>query len=362
MADVFDPGTITFNGKEVQALAETVFEGFFSKPSLAEFHKIVPGIKARKQVVILGGFTGLFGLGSGECDPTPNDSPFANSEKFWDPAYISDRLEKCWSGDGGLQATFFEWGLQNGMSKSDLTSTEFFTFLSMILEDAMAECILRLAYFGDEDAAEVADSGVITDGTPLAAFNRIDGFWKQIFAIVAADSTRKTAGLATKNAQTTYANQAFNDTDTTNRVVTKLFQNMIFGADYRLRDKANKAFIVTQSVADQYVRELDAASAVFELTTIMDGLSMIKRSGVTIYAVNFLDRIIQAYQNNGTKYNLPHRAILTTTDNLQIGTEEEGNFSEFDSFYDKKSKKSIIDFGFNLDAQVGLDHLIQAAY
>jgi len=362
MANTFDPATIDFHGEEVMSLAETVFEGFFTKPQLSLFHKIVPGIKAQKQVIILGAFTGLLGLGDGSCDPTPNDAGFAVSQKFWTPATISDRIERCWTGEGGLQDTFFIWATKNGIAKNDLTGTDYFNFLSDLLMDAMAEAILRFAHFGDTDADTFANSGTITNGTPLAAFNRIDGYWVQIFAIVAADATKKTAGFATKNAAASYALQAFNSTDTTNKVVTTTLANMEYEADYRLRDAANKVYIVTQSVGDQYRRELEASSLPFTITLVTDGLTVLNRLGTEVIIFNFWDRIIKAYQNNGTVWYLPHRAILTTKDNLQIGTEEESNFTEFDAFYDRKSKKSIIDFQFNEDAKIGLDHMIQVAY
>ena len=363
MANTFSPATIDFHGQEVQALAETVFEGFFQKPALAAFHRIVPGIKAKKQVIILGAFTGLLGLGAGECDPTANTSGFSVSQKFWDPSTISDRIERCWTGATGLQETFFIWATNNGLAKSDLTATEYFAFLADILEDAIAECILRLAYFGDKDAELIADGGVLTAGTPLAAFNRIDGYFVQLFAIVAADSARKTVSdITAKNAEASYALQKFDATDTSNQVVLTALQDMITDADYRLRDAADKVIICTMSVFDQAVRELKRLSVHYTVEAITQGIQSVTIDGVEVIGVSFLDRIIRTYQDNGTKYNLPHRAILTTKTNLQIGTEEESTLSEFEAFYDKKSKKSIIDFQFNLDAQIGLDHLIQAAY
>ena len=362
MANTFDPASIDFHGEEVMSLAETVFEGFFNKPALNLFHKIVPGIKARKQVIILGAFTGLLGLGDGSCDPDANDAGFEVSQKFWEPATISDRIARCWTGDGGLQDTFFLWATKNGLAKNDLTGTDYFNFLADILADAMAEAILRFAHFGDLDAETYANSGVLTNGTPLAAFNRIDGYWVQIFAIVAADATRKTTGFATKNAAASYALQAFNSTDTGNLAVMTTLANMEYEADYRLRDAADKVYIVTQSVGDQYMRELESKSITFTLELVTEGITVLKRMGVEVIIFNFWDRIIKAYFNNGTKYYLPHRAILTTKTNLQIGTEEESNFTEFDAFYDKVSKKSFIDFQFNEDAKIGLDHLIQTAY
>lgn len=363
MANTFDPATIDFHGEEVMALAETVFEGFFTKPTLSAFHAIVPGIKAKKQIVILGALTGLLGLGDGSCSPTPNDAGFAASQKFWDPEVISDRIERCWKGEGGLQDTFFLWGTKNGIAKNDLTSTDYFVFLTSILEDAMAEAILRLAYFGDTNADDFTGGGNITDGTPLTAFNRIDGFFVQLFAIVAADADRKTTSVVTtRNAAASYALQKFTTTDTTNQVVTTAFADMLTDADYRLRDAGDKVIVCTMSMLDQYKRELKKISQTFTVELITNGIESVNSDGIEVIGVSFLDRVIKGYQNNGTKYYLPHRAILTTRTNFQIGTEEESNFSEFDAFYDKVSKNTYIDFQFNLDAKIALDHMVQAVY
>lgn len=361
---LFDPATIDFHGEEVKALAETIFEGFFDKPGLSAFHKIVPGIKARKQVIILSAFTGLIGLGAGECDPTPNESEIDAVQKFWEPAAISDRFAKCWSGAGGLEESFWIWGTNNGIDKYDLTATEYFLFLQDLITDAMLECIYRLAWLGDVNADTYANSGVLTDGTPLAGFNRIDGFWVQFVAIVAANSARKISGstVTTRNAAANYAAQAFTSTDTTNRVVTEAFQELRYKADLRLRSRADQCIICTQSMADQYERELKAQQKVYDVTVITDGITMLKSDGIEIYVFSFLDRMINSYFNNGTKWYLPHRAVLTTKTNLQIGTEEEGNFSTFDVFYDKVTKKNYVDFLFNEDAMVALDHLVQLVY
>ena len=79
-------------------------------------------------------------------------------------------------------------------------------------------------------------------------------------------------------------------------------------------------------------------------------------------AFSFQDRIIRAYENDGTVYNLPHRAILMVKSNMQIGTEDLSTLSEVDVFYDKKEKKNYVDTEYLIDAKIIEDYLIQAAY
>lgn len=359
MSAIFNPATIDWNGEEVKALSETLFKGFFEKPALSMFHDVVTGIKAKKQVIILDQLDGPVGLGNGSCDPTPNSAKFPAQQKFWDPEPISDRFEECWT---ELRETFFEWGLKNGVEKYDLTTTDYFNFLEDLILDAMMDAVLRIAWFNDRDAETVADGGIIKNGTPIAAFNRINGLWKQIYAIVAADSTRRTLGLDTRNGGASYAAQAFTTTDTTNQVVINTLQNMMYEADERLEGRDDLIYIVTKSVGDQYKKELKKANIAYTTERIENGIEKLMSDGVEIYVFKFWDRIIRKYLDNGTVYYQPHRALLTTKTNMKVGTEEEKNFAEFDAFFDRKSKNNYIDFLFNEDAMVGLDHLVQVAY
>lgn len=369
--EVLVPGDLTFNGEEVKSLSEAIQEEVYAKPGLNEFHTIETGIKAKKQIALLGRLNKLLGRKhtNGQCAPTENDAKIRFSEKFWLPQFIEDRLVECWD---NLLETFFIYGTNNGINKPDLSKTDFADFLIDRVGDELLESIFRYAWFSDVDAAayNASPAGVFLDAGPDYVFdagnwNAIDGFWKQIFTIAAGTPARRV--VIARNAQLTFALQQFDSTDTTNRVVTKLLQDLIFNADYRLRDKANKIIIVTQSVADQYVRELEDAAGngipvAFEFIT--DGVSKLTRMGVTIYAFSFWDRIITTYTRNsaGTGYDNPHRALLTVKENLRIGTEEEADLAKLEPFYDQTLKKYFIDLGYNIDAKVIEDYKIQVGY
>lgn len=357
---IITPADFTWNGKEVMALSEAIIEKAYSKPALSEIHTLVTGIKAKQQLAFLSRI-GLVGKKhtNGTCEPTASTESSSGSEKFWDPAYIEDRFSECWD---TFRESFFIWGLKNGIKKGDLTATDAYNFMKEIISDAQSEAVLRLAWFGDTAAANYNDSpaGKITNGVDTDFFTPFDGLWKQLFAIGTADSNRLNA--IAQNAEATFSAQAFDDTDTTNKVVTKLFRNMLKGADYRLREQQNLVILCTQSLADQYVDELEAGGVDASFKIITDGIGTLTRNGVTIVSINFWDRYIKAYQSSGTAYYRPHRAILTVKDNIQIGCEEESNLAELDPFYDKKSKKFIVDFGFNLDAKVVEDYMVQLAY
>jgi hypothetical protein len=357
---IITPADFTWNGKEVMSLSEAIIEKAYSKPALSDVHTLVTGIKAKQQIAFLSRI-GLVGKKhtNGTCEPTASTQSSTGSEKFWDPAMIEDRFTECWD---NFRESFFIWGLKNGIKKGDLTGTDAWNFMKEVISDAQAEAVLRLAWFGDTAAANYNDSpaGVITNGVDTDFFSPFDGLFKQLFAIGTADSNRLNA--IAQNAEATYANQRFDSTDTTNKVVSTLFRSMITSADYRLRDQSDIRIYCTQSLADQYVTELEAQGQEPAFEIITNGISRLTRNGVEIIALNFWDRYINSYQNNGTKWYRPHRAVLTTKSNIQIGCEEESNLSELDPFYLKKEKQFVVDFAFNMDAKVVEDYLVQLAY
>jgi hypothetical protein len=352
---------LTFSAEQIRSISEAIIEKYFNKPSLTEFHTLVPGIEYKKKIAILG-VLGLVGKKTnGDCTTDINPGQIGMSEKEWTPEYITDRFAQCWEDE--LKDSFFVYGLKAGIEIADLTNTDFANFLEDRIGDAMAEGVYRHAWFGDKDAANYDDSpaGTIKNGVDVDYFNAIDGFWKQIFAICAGNADQLIA--ITANSQSTYADQKFDATDTTNEVATNTYQGMIDGADERLTESGNAFIVSTKSLADQYKRERKKASGIEPAyTRVEKGISYLEVDGVRVYVFSFWDRMIKAYFNNGTKYHLPHRAILVQKENLQIGTKEQGALAKLDPFYDKLTKKYYVDFGFNLDAKIPDDVQIMAAY
>jgi hypothetical protein len=121
-------------------------------------------------------------------------------------------------------------------------------------------------------------------------------------------------------------------------------------------------YIATQSVVDQLEREYDSKSMVFTLDRLENGMSVFKSSGIEVIAFDFWDRIIRTYYDDGTKYYLPHRAVLINPENLQVGTEGSTALNELDIHYDRTTKKTHIDFAFSIDAKLILDYAVQVAY
>jgi len=356
---IFNTGAVTPSVEDIKGISEALKEEAFKMPGITDFQTLVEGVIVKRKMVILGRLQGMIGKGSGGCNQTADANEFGAVEKFLDPQTVSARLVQCYD---VLEGKFTAWGLKFGIEAADLTGTDFADFVVELILVALVESIFRHAWFGDVDADNVTGGGVITDGIDVDYFNKIDGFWKQIFAIVATDPNRKSDGLATKNATASYALQEFTDTDTTNRVATKAYQNLRFGADMRLRGNASKVIVSTQSLRDQFERELIDQGKVYNIEYIMDGISVLKEGGINIIAFDFFDRTIIESYDNGTKYFLPHRAVLLNPANMQIATNASKTFSEVGVVFDDVKDEVIFKMNYKIDAKIGFDHEIQAVY
>jgi len=78
--------------------------------------------------------------------------------------------------------------------------------------------------------------------------------------------------------------------------------------------------------------------------------------------VELWDRFIDTYQNDGTKWNLPHRLVLSAPMNLKIGTPAEGDFGTLNAFYSEYHKENVIDGAYGLDAKFMEPYLASVAY
>lgn len=353
MPSVFQPANITFNGNEIKSLSEAIFQETFKKPDIQLFHTVVEGIKAKQQIAILGRF-GMIGKKTAGCAPASQGNLITSTEKFWNPETISVRDETCWE---DLKASFFVWSTQNGIDVADLTKSEFAEFLMEVYPDAIKEAVYRIAWFGDTAAETIANGGTLKNGTDKTFFNILNGFWKQLKTIATNDTTKRVT--ITENANASYALQALGS----GAALTYL-RKAYEGADKRLKSNPNACFILSDSMIDNYQTYLESqVNNTQGFMYIENGIAKFQYRGIPVYRFDFLDRYALAYYDNGTKWtDAPHRLIMTTKDNLQVGVDSVGALEELDMFYDKPSKKTYVDAMFKLDAKVVLDYAVMVGY
>ena len=355
LATVIIVSQLTFNGKEIRSLAEAVMEAVFEKPELNAVHKMVPGIVAKQQIALLGRL-GTTGIKDPGCDPESSSNNIPLSEKFWNPEGVFNRDEQCYT---DLEQSFFVWGLMNGVKKPDLTNTDFAKFLIERTDDAVLESIWRISWFGDLDAAATTASppGNLGDAANVKFFDLIDGFWKQIFTITTANPKRRT--VIPENAEALEVDQL----DLAANRAFVMLQDMFANADKRLKGRKDKVVYWTDSLNDNLTEFLESQNVSASFLRIEKGTGgQLSFRGTPLVVIDSWDRNIAEFFNDGTVLHLPHRALLTIKDNTQIGIEDEAAMNTLDPFYDKTTKKYIVDSLFKLDSKIVEDHWIQAAF
>lgn len=364
---IITPSQLTFNGQEVQAFGELIMQRLYTYPQINQYSTVWPNVKVKTQLGFMGNLSKITrldpGCGSGQYTPT-----IPMSQKYLDPKDLKIWLQICWK---ELLPSFMAYYEREFVNKPDLTATQIFdNWLIDNAANAMLEDAIRIAWFGNTAVA----AGDLTNGAPdVPNYNQINGYWKQIFAIITADATKKVT--IAKNAAATYVLQAFDDTDTTNKVATKIFQKLILGGDSRLRSAPDAVILATQSLVDQYLQErlsFTNIEASYQLALDGDGkqingLYFIPVLGVDVYVINQWDRIIGDFVNPtypGAAALLPHRAVYTTKSNL-VQSLDGGDLMDsnvWKVWYSDDTELSNIKALYKTDVIVVEDYLVRAAY
>lgn len=162
----------------------------------------------------------------------------------------------------------------------------------------------------------------------------------------------------------TYAGQRFNAQDVQNQVITNILLNMSEGADTRLTGAADKKYWVTKSVADQFKRErmFNYPAIPLAYDRLETGQQVLRVDDIELFILDFEDRILKQFFDNGTSIDKPHRIYFASKMDVLLGVEEESTLQDTEAFYDPVTKLYYIDLGFNIDAKFIEDYRVMLAY
>jgi len=349
---ILNPSDLTFNGQEAKDIGEAVIESIFENPAVADLMTVYDGIVTKKQIPFLGTLSKITkkdaGCGSGV---SANNIPM--TEKFWEPENLKIWLQLCAE---DLLNSFWVYAQRLGMDRSDVTGTTIASFVVDRMTAAAQEDLLRIIWFNDKAADNVSGCGVITNGVSLTDYDIIDGLWKQIFDVVTATPARKiaiseNAGVSKVAQLNLAAGKAFTT-----------FQKMMAAADSRLKSAPDKILLCTTTLLENYAVYLETQGTDASFIRIENGYSTLRFRNVTIYGIDFWDRTIQADFDNGTTYDLPHRALLTTKMNLAVGSDKLADAESFKVYYSEDTELNNFKGKYRVDAKLLQDYLIQAAY
>lgn len=357
MATQLNTSDFSFNKEELKDWSKVVKELTYGDKELNELFDVETGIKYDQQIVFASR-GGLLGKKVNGCTPNAIDG-VDFSEKVWTPVFEDFRLEHCTADHNQQDKIVNQMAKMNPDFYQILEGSQrgVGDFLVASILDRWKESIMRKLWLSDTTAADITGGGDFTNGTDVAYFNTFDGFYKQIFAEI-AEGAKNHVDIA-KNDGASYAAQELEANE-----AVGILRKMYNAADSRLLGLQDKKFYVTRSIYDGYLNDLEDTQNSGAGNTMIteDGKMTLTYRGIEVINIEVVDRAISEFQNDGTKLNIPHRAVLTTPTNLKVGTLAESDFGELDAFYDRYQKVNVIDGVYSIDAKFMESYLAVAAY
>lgn len=345
MASIINLNSLTFTAEQVRDINELVFDEVLRSPDLNFLFTMFSDIVYDKEIgFITGG--GLVGVKDQGCDPEPQAYSIGTRKVVWQPKGWEVFLSECYK---DLENAATVYALNKGVRISDLTDTDYMAIVVKVLTADVKDAIFRFAFFADTEAenydAEDAPTGIITPGVDTAYFDLIDGFWKQFQT--AATSHPELLRTIAANSANTKASQL---SGMTADAAYALLSDMYFKAPVAMRGKGR--FLVTQTIADAYQQYLEGKGIEATYKNLVDGVQVLYFRGVEVVPMPKWDEMIQAYNDLGTTFYKPHRALLVEKENLAIGTPSGDAFGAFDMWHDKTTRKSYVLIQDKMDAKV----------
>ncbi|SNA77319.1 hypothetical protein [Flavobacterium psychrophilum] len=350
---------LTLNAVEATELSKFIFSTLLETGDLAKYHDIQTGIFYKEQIPFVGTL-GLVGKKSTGCTPKTNDGTVTFTEKFWTPEMIEDRFKNCAKDANRLFKAFKRKQKINPEFFNNIGSEEEGVIFTLI-EGALRTMINRKIWFDDRTIRNVSAGGYLKNEIDADYFNVIDGLWKQIISIDIPVGSKNHIQI-TQNSAATYVLQDALPND----FAIKLFRDMWNQSDSRLKqaiaggEKLN--LHVTPRIAQNWADYKEDKSLVFTLGNAENGGLLDLYRNIEIVTRYDWESSIEAYFDNGTKYHLPHRALMTVPTNIPIGTVSLEDLKNLESFYDPLGKQNVTDFAFMLDAKFLQPFMAVAAY
>lgn len=326
---------ITPDNGAVREISRLVFKDVLQAERIGSLLNIYRRVHNGDKLGLVGEF-GLLGKAGSGCSPVYGNDAINTNEKEWNIKSWQVAEQLCWE---DVEDTLVKYSLNSGTEIGDMTANDYLDEVVVPrLELALMKMYVRIAFFGDKNAATTADGGVLKVGVNPAYFNLIDGIFKQLYAGVTA-GTIPHVSIAANN-EATKAAQINN----ISAQAVDVLNDMIASASPRLRAADDQVIYVTQSLATGLEADLLKSYYGSELhwEDVFGGIREARYRGIRLRVVPMWDEIIQSYEGTDTKFNLPHRAIYTTERNLALGVTGVEEFANLDIYFDRKERMNYI--------------------
>lgn len=323
---------LTLSPENIKDLRELIETDIKTDEAIQQFTTIQTGVKTGDPIATIGAPDNI-GVKDAGCNPTYGQFGIANAKQAWELGEWSAPHYICYE---DMLGTYAELAMKKGTSIADLTGTDVMELFVEKFGTAFRRAIWRMGWFGDKSAANIANSGNITAGVDVNLFKACDGLWKKLFAIGTGDASKVTAIAA--NSQSSYAAQKSGIL--TSGVATGIFDKFLTDAPTTLLSDPNGVVICTRQLANALMLDVrNTYKSNMEWETIFDGFEVSEYFGIKVARCNIFDRMINEFENTGTKWNKPFRAVFTTLNNLRIGIGGDNVTNDFDVNFDPITRK-----------------------
>jgi hypothetical protein len=294
---------VQFRGEE----ANTIFiEPIYMDDDLRSQFRIIPNVTSKKKLAFVQELEKIVRSHTG-CGFSPVGSTRVY-ERWIEVDKAKADVAMCWE---EFKDTVYEELLKKGLSMGDLTGTLLMQISEAMVKNAIKKDNQRLAWFGDK-----------ADDDP--AYDCVDGFWRVILkAFVDADQcpyfdtgsgTALSAGDGIEMLRTLYSNQ-----------------------DVRLRGLPDetKKFWVSGTIWEQYQTDLeDGGGADGGWQMLQSGKKMLTFRNIEVKPMWLWSEIMaQDFSQDNA-----HLALLTTPQNLAMGTDFQDAESQLRMWYDEEDE------------------------
>jgi len=353
MSTLINVASLTLNPEEARDIAKLIIEKAFTQGALSESHAIETGVLMKTQIPFAGAIADTLKKASG-CTPNAGTG-VALTQKYWEPEIFDSRWEHC-AGDLNKLFKLFQQASKINPDFYDKIGSQELGLIVALIDQMMLGALPTKIWFSDKAGEIQDDGGAFADTIDIDLYNVIDGLWKQIFAEINAGDSNFVD--ITQNENATYALQVL-PADSAVDYLGAMYDQ----ADSRLLEQPDAKFYVTRSIADNYrktLRTKTLGAGFLEVTE--NGRPQLYFEGIPVMVRSDWDRDIKRLFDNGTKVDKPHRALLTTPNNIPVATLSTDDFTTLESFYDQYRKSNIIDVAFSLDAKFLESYMAVAAY
>ena len=349
----------TVSNQGIMDLKELLFLTVLQQGSINETVDFMTGVKNGSRLGGVGEM-GLVGKKGNGCSPQWNTTNLDTVEKIWELIEYEVAEQLCYA---DFEDTIVQHSMRTGTDRADLTGTD---YMDVILEPrlrlALEKMIWRLVWFGDKNAENVTDGGIITDTVNPDFFKVNDGLFKRLLAITAANPLQHVSIAA--NSELTYSAQI--GALRMSGVATSIFDKLIYDASMKLRQKISKVIMCTQTMSDALAIDIKRTTGSnLQWESIFDGLVYATTyNGQRILSLPIWDEMIQSFEDDkdSGRWNNPHRAVFADIKDLKAGTESSDMIATLEAWFEKKDQMNYMLCKDKIGTLTWEDDLIMFAY